>query len=154
MLFRSPSLLSVFLNWFPMLLVVAVWIFIVRQMQAGGGKAMGFGKSRAKMLTERAGRVTFEDVAGVDEAGCGPLAGPVVAAAVVFPSGVPARTAALSISPVDKWGTRSNSTSFWHCVPLPAPGGPMRMMRMAFPPALRAGASRSSRGRRRRRQDF
>ena len=64
----TPSLLSVFLNWFPMLLVVAVWIFIVRQMQAGGGKAMGFGKSRAKMLTERAGRVTFEDVAGVDEA--------------------------------------------------------------------------------------
>jgi cell division protease FtsH len=62
------TLLSVFINWFPMLLFVAVMIFLMRQMQAGGGKAMGFGKSRAKMLTERQGRVTFEDVAGVDEA--------------------------------------------------------------------------------------
>ena len=61
-------MLSVFINWFPMLLFVAVMIFLMRQMQAGGGKAMGFGKSRAKMLTERQGRVTFEDVAGVDEA--------------------------------------------------------------------------------------
>ena len=64
----TPSLLSIFLNWFPMLLLVAVWIFFLRQMQGGGGKAMGFGKSRAKMLTEKSGRVTFEDVAGVDEA--------------------------------------------------------------------------------------
>ncbi len=63
-----PSLLSILINWFPMLLLVAVWIFIMRQMQMGGGKAMGFGKSRAKMLTEKHGRVTFEDVAGVDEA--------------------------------------------------------------------------------------
>ena len=62
------TLLSVFINWFPMLLFVGVMIFLMRQMQAGGGKAMGFGKSRAKMLTERQGRVTFEDVAGVDEA--------------------------------------------------------------------------------------
>ena len=62
------TLLSVFINWFPMLLFVAVMIFLMRQMQAGGGKAMGFGKSRAKLLTERQGRVTFEDVAGVDEA--------------------------------------------------------------------------------------
>ena len=62
------TLLSIFINWFPMLLFVAVMIFLMRQMQAGGGKAMGFGKSRAKMLTERQGRVTFEDVAGVDEA--------------------------------------------------------------------------------------
>ena len=45
-----------------------MWVFFLRQMQAGGGKAMGFGKSRAKLLTERQGRVTFEDVAGVDEA--------------------------------------------------------------------------------------
>ena len=60
------TLLSIFINWFPMLLFVAVMIFLMRQMQAGGGKAMGFGKSRAKMLTERQGRVTFEDVAGVD----------------------------------------------------------------------------------------
>ncbi len=63
-----PTLLGVLLNWFPMLLLIGVWVFFLRQMQAGGGKAMGFGKSRAKLLTERQGRVTFEDVAGVDEA--------------------------------------------------------------------------------------
>ena len=63
-----PSLLAILVNWFPMLLLIGVWIYIMRQMQSGGGKAMGFGKSRAKMLTERQGRVTFEDVAGVDEA--------------------------------------------------------------------------------------
>src|ERR1700733_13670505 len=62
------NLISVLVNWFPMLLLIAVWVFFLRQMQAGGGKAMGFGKSRAKLLTERTGRVTFEDVAGVDEA--------------------------------------------------------------------------------------
>ena len=63
-----PTLMSIFINWFPMLLLIGVWIFFLRQMQSGGGKAMGFGKSRAKLLTERTGRVTFEDVAGVDEA--------------------------------------------------------------------------------------
>ncbi|HTK79077.1 MAG TPA: ATP-dependent zinc metalloprotease FtsH [Rhizomicrobium sp.] len=63
-----PTLMGIFINWFPMLLLIAVWVFFLRQMQAGGGKAMGFGKSRAKLLTERTGRVTFEDVAGVDEA--------------------------------------------------------------------------------------
>ena len=63
-----PSLLAIFINWFPMLLIIGVWLFFMRQMQSGGGKAMGFGKSRAKLLTERQGRVTFEDVAGVDEA--------------------------------------------------------------------------------------
>ena len=63
----SP-LLSILINWFPMLLLLAVWIFFIRQMQSGSGRAMGFGKSKAKMLTERSGRVTFEDVAGVDEA--------------------------------------------------------------------------------------
>jgi len=63
-----PTLLNVLVNWFPMLLLIAVWVFFLRQMQSGGGKAMGFGKSRAKLLTERQGRVTFEDVAGVDEA--------------------------------------------------------------------------------------
>jgi cell division protease FtsH len=65
---NSLSLIGVLINWFPFLLVIAAWIFIIRQMQSGGGKAMGFGKSRAKLLTERSGRVTFEDVAGVDEA--------------------------------------------------------------------------------------
>ncbi len=63
-----PSLVAILVNWFPMLLLIGVWIYIMRQMQSGGGKAMGFGKSRAKLLTERQGRVTFEDVAGVDEA--------------------------------------------------------------------------------------
>jgi cell division protease FtsH len=56
------------ISWFPMLLLVGVWIFFMRQMQSGGGRAMGFGKSRARMLTEKQGRVTFEDVAGIDEA--------------------------------------------------------------------------------------
>jgi cell division protease FtsH len=51
-----------------MLLLIGVWIFFMRQMQSGGGKAMGFGKSRARLLTERTGRITFEDVAGIDEA--------------------------------------------------------------------------------------
>src|SRR5499425_636691 len=63
-----PSLLGVLVNWFPMLLLIGVWIFFMRQMQSGGGRAMGFGKSKAKLLTERQGRVTFEDVAGADEA--------------------------------------------------------------------------------------
>ncbi|HRE61732.1 MAG TPA: ATP-dependent zinc metalloprotease FtsH [Micropepsaceae bacterium] len=63
-----PSLLGVLVNWFPMLLLIGVWVFFMRQMQGGGGKAMGFGKSKAKLLTEKHGRVTFEDVAGVDEA--------------------------------------------------------------------------------------
>ncbi len=63
-----PSLMNVLLNWFPMLLLIGIWIFFMRQMQSGSGRAMGFGKSRAKLLTERQGRVTFEDVAGVDEA--------------------------------------------------------------------------------------
>jgi cell division protease FtsH len=65
---EETSLLSVLVNWFPMLLLVAVWIFFMRQMQSGSGRAMGFGKSKAKLLTERHGRVTFEDVAGIDEA--------------------------------------------------------------------------------------
>jgi cell division protease FtsH len=56
------------LSWFPMLLLIGVWIFFMRQMQSGGGRAMGFGKSRARLLTEKQGRVTFEDVAGIDEA--------------------------------------------------------------------------------------
>jgi len=56
------------LSWFPMLLLIGVWVFFMRQMQSGGGRAMGFGKSRAKLLTEKQGRVTFEDVAGIDEA--------------------------------------------------------------------------------------
>ncbi len=64
----TPTLWSVLISWFPMLLLIGVWIFFMRQMQSGGGKAMGFGKSRARLLTEKTGRVTFEDVAGIDEA--------------------------------------------------------------------------------------
>jgi cell division protease FtsH len=63
-----PTLFAVLLNWFPILLLIGVWIFFMRQMQSGGGRAMGFGKSRARLLTEKTGRVTFEDVAGIDEA--------------------------------------------------------------------------------------
>jgi cell division protease FtsH len=62
----SP-LLRYFLNALPILLLVAAWLFMMRQMQGAGGRAMGFGKSRAKMLTEKHGRVTFDDVAGIDE---------------------------------------------------------------------------------------
>ncbi len=65
---EETNLLQVLLGWFPMLLLIAVWIFFMRQMQGAGGRAMGFGKSKAKLLTEAHGRVTFEDVAGVDEA--------------------------------------------------------------------------------------
>ncbi|TDI63449.1 MAG: ATP-dependent metallopeptidase FtsH/Yme1/Tma family protein [Alphaproteobacteria bacterium] len=64
----SPSLLGILLSWFPMLLLIGIWIFFMRQMQSGAGKAMGFGKSRAKLLTEKLSRVTFDDVAGIDEA--------------------------------------------------------------------------------------
>jgi cell division protease FtsH len=63
-----PSFLSLLLSWFPMLLFIGIWIFFMRQMQGGSRGAMGFGKSRAKLLTEHQGRVTFEDVAGIDEA--------------------------------------------------------------------------------------
>ncbi len=65
---ETPWFLGLLNFLLPFLLMVGIWIFFMRQMQAGGGKAMGFGKSRAKMLTERSGRITFEDVAGVDEA--------------------------------------------------------------------------------------
>jgi len=66
---QSEGALSSFLlSWFPILLMLGVWIFFMRQMQSGSGKAMGFGKSKAKLLTERHGRVMFSDVAGVDEA--------------------------------------------------------------------------------------
>ncbi|HTO39640.1 MAG TPA: ATP-dependent zinc metalloprotease FtsH, partial [Rhizomicrobium sp.] len=62
------SIVGILIQSLPMIILIGGWIFFMRQMQSGGGKAMGFGKSRAKLLTERTGRVTFEDVAGVDEA--------------------------------------------------------------------------------------
>ena len=64
----SGSIFSILLSWLPMILILGVWIFFMRQMQSGSGRAMGFGKSKAKLLTEAHGRVTFQDVAGVDEA--------------------------------------------------------------------------------------
>ena len=63
-----PSFFGVLLSWFPMLLLIGVWIFFMRQMQGGKGGAMGFGKSKAKLMNEVKGRVTFKDVAGVEEA--------------------------------------------------------------------------------------
>ena len=65
---KMPSLLGILLSWFPMLLLIGVWIFFMRQMQGGKGGAMGFGKSKAKMLSESRGKVTFNDVAGIEEA--------------------------------------------------------------------------------------
>ncbi|BBD06998.1 ATP-dependent zinc metalloprotease FtsH [Desulfovibrio ferrophilus] len=64
----SPWYMTLLLSWFPMLLLIGVWIFFMRQMQSGGGKAMSFGRSRAKMITQDQSKITFEDVAGVDEA--------------------------------------------------------------------------------------
>ncbi|MCK5446315.1 MAG: ATP-dependent zinc metalloprotease FtsH [Rhodospirillaceae bacterium] len=64
----TPTFLGILISWFPMLLLIGVWIFFMRQMQGTSGKAMGFGKSKAKLLTEKQGRVTFDDVAGIDEA--------------------------------------------------------------------------------------
>lgn len=64
----SPWYVTVLVSWFPMLLLIGVWIFFMRQMQGGGGKAMAFGKSRARLMTDKASKVTFADVAGIDEA--------------------------------------------------------------------------------------
>jgi cell division protease FtsH len=64
---KASSLLGIFISWFPGLLLVGIWIYLIRNMQ-GGGKGMGFGKSKAKMLNEKNVKITFKDVAGVDEA--------------------------------------------------------------------------------------
>jgi len=60
--------MTMMVSWGPILLLIAVWIFFMRQMQSGGGKAMSFGKSRAKLLNENSVKITFNDVAGIDEA--------------------------------------------------------------------------------------
>ena len=65
---KMPSLLGVLLSWFPMLLLIGVWIFFMRQMQGGKGGAMGFGRSKAKLMSDSKKKVTFDDVAGVEEA--------------------------------------------------------------------------------------
>jgi len=63
---ESP-LWQILFNWFPMILLLGVWLFFLRQVQVGGGKALSFGKSKAKILTKEHNRVTFENVAGIDE---------------------------------------------------------------------------------------
>jgi cell division protease FtsH len=65
---ESPWYMSVLVSWFPMIVLIGVWIFFMRQMQSGGGKALSFGKSRARLLSDNQAKVTFEDVAGIDEA--------------------------------------------------------------------------------------
>ena len=65
---KMPSLLGVLLSWFPMLLLIGVWIFFMRQMQGGKGGAMGFGRSKAKLMSDIKKKATFNDVAGIDEA--------------------------------------------------------------------------------------
>ncbi|MDP3183535.1 MAG: ATP-dependent zinc metalloprotease FtsH [Desulfobaccales bacterium] len=64
----SPWYITLLVSWLPMLVLVGIWIFFMRQMQAGGGKAMSFGKSRARLMTENTVKVTFNDVAGIEEA--------------------------------------------------------------------------------------
>ena len=66
---EQSLLMSIFVSWFPMLLLIGVWVFFMRQMQGGGrGGAFSFGKSRARMLDENTNQITFVDVAGCDEA--------------------------------------------------------------------------------------
>jgi cell division protease FtsH len=64
----SSTWFQIFTYWFPIILFVGIWIFFIRQMQAGGGKALSFGKSRARLMTNAQEKITFEDVAGIDEA--------------------------------------------------------------------------------------
>ena len=59
---KGSSFLHIILSWFPMLLLIGVWLFFMRQMQSGSGKALGFGRSKAKMLNEKTGKITFKDV--------------------------------------------------------------------------------------------
>jgi len=65
---ENPWYMSMLISWFPILILIGVWVFFMRQMQSGGGKAMSFGKSRARLLSDQLAKVTFEDVAGIDEA--------------------------------------------------------------------------------------
>lgn len=65
---QSSWWMQLMISWFPMLLLIGVWVFFMRQVQSGGGKAMSFGKSRAKLLAENQQKITFEDVSGIEEA--------------------------------------------------------------------------------------
>jgi cell division protease FtsH len=64
----TPLYMTILISWFPMLLLIGIWLFFMRQMQSGGGKAMAFGKSKARLITDKSKKVTFQDVAGIDEA--------------------------------------------------------------------------------------
>jgi len=65
---EAPWYMSILVSWLPMIVLIGVWIFFMRQMQSGGGKALSFGKSRARLLSDSSDKVTFKDVAGIDEA--------------------------------------------------------------------------------------
>ncbi|PIE75081.1 MAG: cell division protein FtsH [Deltaproteobacteria bacterium] len=65
---QNHWIINALISWLPLIIIIGVWIFFMKQMQGGGGKAMSFGKSRAKLMTENTKKVTFKDVAGVDEA--------------------------------------------------------------------------------------
>jgi len=65
---QSPWYMSILVSWFPMIVLIGIWIFFMRQMQGGGGKALSFGKSRSRLLSDQSEKVTFDDVAGIDEA--------------------------------------------------------------------------------------
>lgn len=65
---ESPWYISILVSWLPMIVLIGIWIFFMRQMQAGGGKALSFGKSRARLQSDQSKKVTFDDVAGIDEA--------------------------------------------------------------------------------------
>jgi cell division protease FtsH len=65
---QTPWYVTILISWFPILILIGVWVFFMRQMQSGGGKAMSFGKSRARLMGDQLAKVTFEDVAGIDEA--------------------------------------------------------------------------------------
>jgi cell division protease FtsH len=65
---ESPWYMSLLVSWLPMIILIGVWIFFMRQMQSGGGKAMSFGKSRARLMSDTSEKVTFQDVAGIEEA--------------------------------------------------------------------------------------
>jgi len=64
----SSWYMTILISWFPIILLIGVWVFFMRQMQSGGGKAMSFGKSKARLMTDKQSKVTFDDVAGIDEA--------------------------------------------------------------------------------------
>jgi len=64
----TPWYISILVSWLPMIVLIGIWIFFMRQMQAGGGKALSFGKSRARLQSDKSTKVTFDDVAGIDEA--------------------------------------------------------------------------------------